>query len=86
MYAPQPGPPRFKPTPTDGPELHVHPQRTHTIDAIERRFVCIFLRRYVIWCARRGRVDEIRTALDLLIEDRGRQTLNRFVVNVIPGQ
>lgn len=64
-----PGPPRFRPTPPDGPELHVHAHRAAPgITADERALVCIFLRRYVIWCARARRFDRLRNAVDLLLE------------------
>jgi hypothetical protein len=36
MYAPQPGPQRFRPTPLD-PELRVHPQRSNAVDAAANR-------------------------------------------------
>jgi hypothetical protein len=39
----------------------------------ERRFVCLFLRRYVIRCARRRRIAPIRPALELLTEVGERQ-------------
>jgi hypothetical protein len=37
----------------------------------ERALVCIFLRRYVIWCAKARRFDRLRNAVDLLIEVAG---------------
>jgi hypothetical protein len=42
MFATPAGPPRYKPTPMDGPELHLHPQRANAIDATEQRLVCLF--------------------------------------------
>jgi hypothetical protein len=63
MFSTPAGPLRYKPTPTDGPELHVHPQRSRAIDATERWLVCLFLRRYVIWCARRRQIDRARNSL-----------------------
>jgi hypothetical protein len=67
-----PGPPKFRPTPPDGPELQVHAQRAPPgITACERALVCIFLRRYVIWCAKARRFDRLRNSLDLLVEVAG---------------
>jgi hypothetical protein len=66
-----PGPPRHKPAPNNSRELHVHPQRDCTIDCAEQRLVCIFLERYIVWLARRRRVDDVRNALGLLFEVAG---------------
>jgi hypothetical protein len=64
-----PGPPKFRPTPLDGPELQVHAHRTPPgITPAERALVWVFLRRYIIWCARARRVDRPPHAVDLLIE------------------
>ena len=68
MFSTPSGPPRFRPTPTDGTELHLHPQRSRAIDSTERWLVCVFLRRYVIWCARRRDIDRARNSLDLMVE------------------
>jgi hypothetical protein len=67
-----PGPPKFIPTPANGPEPHVHAHRAPSgVTADERTLVCIFLRRYVIWCAKARHFDRLRNALDLLIELAG---------------
>jgi hypothetical protein len=71
MFSTPAGPARFKPTPTEGPDLHVHPQRSRAIDPIERRLVVLFLQRYIIWCARRRQIDCVQNALDLLTEVAG---------------
>ena len=71
MFSTPTGPPRCKPTPLDGPVLQIHPHRRGTIDATERRFVRLFLRRYVVWCARRERVSQAQSALALLLEVAG---------------
>ena len=64
-----PGPPQHRPTPTNGRELHVYAHRTSPgIAPAERVLVCLFLRRYVVWCAKARRVDRLRNAVDLLIE------------------
>jgi len=68
MYASQPGPPRYKPTPMDGPELQLHPHRSHAICEDERGLVCLFLRRYAVWCACRRRIDTLRETLELLTD------------------
>jgi len=69
MHPAHPGAPKFTPTPANGPELHVHAHRAPPgILPAERALVCIFLRRYVIWCARARRFDRLRNAIDLLIE------------------
>ena len=60
--------PKFRPTPTDGPELR---SRTHRpppgITPAGRSSVCVFLRRYVTWCAKARHFDRLRNAVDLLI-------------------
>jgi hypothetical protein len=64
-----PGPPQPRRPSHDGGELAVHPQRAlRGITAAERRLVCMFLKRYVVWCARTRRVDRLRNAVDLLVE------------------
>jgi len=64
-----PGPPRYRPPKYNGRELHVHAHTTPPgITAAERTLVCVFLRRYVVWCAKARRVDRLRNAVDLLIE------------------
>ena len=67
MFSP-PGPPKYRPTPTDGPDLLVHPQRAGALSGSERRLVCVFLQRYLVWCARTRRIDPLRDATGLLIE------------------
>jgi hypothetical protein len=71
MFSTPAGPPRYKPTPMDGPELRLHAQRTNAIDGMERRLVCLFLGRYVIWCARRRDIGRLRDTVDLLTEIAG---------------
>jgi hypothetical protein len=44
----------------------MHPQRANAIDKRERWLVMLFLRRYIIWCARRQRITAIRPALKLI--------------------
>ena len=69
MHTRHPGPPRYRPPSTDGPELHVHAHRTPPgITPAERTLVCAFLRRYVIWCAKARRFDRLRNATDLLTD------------------
>jgi len=64
-----PGPPRYRPPTYNWRELHVHAHRTPPgITAAERTLVCVFLRRYLVWCAKARRVDRLRNAVDLLIE------------------
>jgi len=64
-----PGPPKFRPTPHDGPELHVHVHRGPPgITPAERELVIVFLRRYVVWCAKARRFDRLRNSPDLLAE------------------
>jgi hypothetical protein len=75
MFTTPAGPPRYKPTPTDCPELRLHPQRAKAIDATERRLVCPFLERYVPWCARRRDIRPLHGALELLIEVAGTRRL-----------
>jgi hypothetical protein len=68
MFSTPAGPPRHKPPLFDGPELHIHPQRSYAIDARERMLVCVFLQRLIVWRARRRQIDELRDALGLLLE------------------
>jgi hypothetical protein len=64
-----PGPPRRRRPLNDGGELFVHPQRAPGgITAAERRLVCVFLKRYVVWCAKARRVERLRNAVELLAE------------------
>ncbi|MDQ2916586.1 MAG: hypothetical protein M3R40_05400 [Pseudomonadota bacterium] len=64
-----PGPPKYRPPIFDGRELHVHPHRSPSdVTSAERALVCLFLKRYVLWCARAWRCDRLRNALDLLNE------------------
>ena len=80
MFSTPAGPPRFKPTPTVGPELHVHPQRDRAIDPAERWLVCLFLERYVVWLSRKRRIDAVRNALGLLTEVAGTRVRAPFRV------
>ena len=67
-----PAAPKFRPTPTDGRELRVHAHRVPPgISLAERALVCVFLRRYVIWCAKARHFDRLRNATDLLTEMAG---------------
>jgi len=64
-----PGPPRHRRPSHAGCELVVHPQRAlRGVTVDERRLVCLFLKRYVVWCARARRIDRIRNAVELLAE------------------
>ncbi|HKU86546.1 MAG TPA: hypothetical protein VJV77_09420 [Casimicrobiaceae bacterium] len=64
-----PGPPQRRRPSNDGSELFVHPQRvSRGISAAERRLVCVFLKRYVVWCAKARRVERVRNAVELLAE------------------
>ena len=50
-------------------ELYVHTHRTSPgITPAERMLVCVFLRRYLTWCAKARRFDRLRDAADLLLE------------------
>jgi hypothetical protein len=68
MFSTPTGPPRYKATPIDGPQLRLHPQQAKAIDPMKRRLVCLFLKRYVVWCARRREIGRLRGALDLLTD------------------
>jgi hypothetical protein len=68
MHAAHPGPPKSRPPVYDGTELHVHPHRAVGITRGERKLVCVFLRRYIVWCAKARRFDRLRNAMDLLVE------------------
>jgi hypothetical protein len=62
-------PGRYVPTPLDGPDLRVHPQRQPDgLSRGERALVLVFLRRYVVWRARRRDIEGVRDALALLLE------------------
>ena len=64
-----PGPRKYRPTPLDSAELAVHPHRRQPgITPAEQMLVVVFLRRYVLWCAKTRRFDRLRNSLDLLIE------------------
>jgi len=68
MFDPQ-HPGRSIPTPLDGRELHVHPQRSNGgISARGRLLVLAFLRRYIVWLARRRDIAGVRDAMGLLLE------------------
>ena len=45
--------------------------RYQSLTPAERSLACVFLRRYVIWCAKARRFDRLRDAVDLLIEVTG---------------
>lgn len=69
MHPAHPGPPEYRAPVYDGRELHVHAYRTAPgITPAERMLVCVFLRRYVIWCAKARHFDRLRNGADLLIE------------------
>jgi hypothetical protein len=64
-----PGPPKYRPPIFDGPELHLHPHLVpRSVTSAERALVCLFLMRYVLWCAKARRFDRLRNAVDLLSE------------------
>jgi hypothetical protein len=64
-----PGPPQRRYPSHVGRELVVHPQRApQGVTADERRLVCVFLKRYVVWCAKARRVDRLSNAVELLVE------------------
>jgi len=71
MFSTPAGPPRSKPTPLDGPDLHVHPHRSCAIDPMERQLVALFLQRYIVWTARRRQIERVRNALGLFTEISG---------------
>jgi len=48
-------------------ELGPHRRRPSRIDATERQLVGVFLRRLIVYEARRGRFDHVRNATDLLV-------------------
>lgn len=53
----------------DGRELHVYAHRIPPgITPAGRMLVSVFLRRYLIWCAKARRFERLRNAADLLIE------------------
>jgi hypothetical protein len=71
MFDPQ-HPGRSIPTPLDGPDLQVHPQRHKDgVSATERLLVLAFLRRYIVWQARRRDIARVRDAMGLLLELTG---------------
>jgi hypothetical protein len=49
-------------------ELGPHRRKPPGIDARERQLVGVFLRRLIVWEARRGRLDQVRNAADLLVD------------------
>jgi hypothetical protein len=61
----QPVPARLAEKP---PELQPHLAMPPRIDATERFLVRLFLRRYVTWCARRGRFREMQGAARLFAD------------------
>jgi len=52
-------------------ELGPHRRRASGTDVRERQLVSVFLRRLIVFEARRGRFDQVRNATDLLIEVAG---------------
>ena len=66
-----PASPRFDGAPMSDPPCQLHPQRNGAIDQRERWLVCLFLERYVVWSARRRRIEQVRYALGLLTEIAG---------------
>ena len=71
MFDPQ-HPGRGVPTPLEGWELHVHPQRSKGgISERERLLILAFLRRYIVWLARRRDIAGVRDAMGLLLELTG---------------
>ena len=68
-------PGRSIPTPLNGPELQVHPQRQREgLIPAERLLVLAFLRRYIVWHARRRDIEGVRDAIGLLLELAGART------------
>jgi len=47
--------------------VHAH-RAAPGITPAECALVCVFLRRYVLWCAKARRFDRLRNAIDLLAE------------------
>lgn len=69
MLIAHPGPPKYQPPRLNGPELHVHAHCLPPgVTAGERAILLVFLKRYVVWCAKARRLDQLRGALDLLSE------------------
>ena len=52
-------------------ELGPHRRKPPAIDARERQLVGVFLRRLIVYEARKGRFDQVRNAADLLVEVAG---------------
>ena len=52
-------------------ELGPHRRKPPRIDARERQLVGVFLRRLIVYEARRGRIDRVRQATDLLVDVTG---------------
>ncbi len=77
MFSTPAGPPRFKPTPLDGPELLVHPHRANALDKRERWLCCVFLERYAVYLARKRNIGGLRNALGLLTEVAGTPVRSR---------
>jgi hypothetical protein len=61
----QPTPPRLADTPL---ELQPHLAIPPAIDATEHFLLRLFLRRYITWCARRGRFKQMQGAARLFAE------------------
>jgi hypothetical protein len=64
-------PPRSRPLGQRFLELGPHRRKRPGIDARERQLVGVFLRRLIVYEARRGRFDQVRNATDLLVEVAG---------------
>ncbi len=60
--------PRVRPLGQRFLELGPHRRKRPGIDVRERQLVGVFLRRLVIYEARRGRIDHARSAADLLVD------------------
>ena len=63
MFQPAPARPAERP-----PEFQPHFLMSPAIDATERFLLCLFLRRYIAWCARRRRFAAMQGAQPLLAE------------------
>ncbi len=76
MFSTPAGPPRFKPTPLDGPELLVHPHRTNALDKRER-WCAAYFSNDTLYLARRRNIGGLRNALGLLTEVAGTPVRSR---------
>jgi hypothetical protein len=67
-----PSTPKYRAPIYDGAELHVYAHRILPgITPAERILVCVFLRRYPIWCAKARHFGRLRNGTNLLIEVAG---------------